>query len=176
MASFSKRSGKKKVEKTEDPAAFAYEEQLQLIKKNLSAHNEKVEFHEASHHDLFYLQSCNIPESIIEFYRTAEPDDVVEINDARIWPVSILKLENEKMEPGKTLFPFGFFVIGTTLYGDCYCLNLNSKKKDAEVILACHDEVDAYNSIENILSSIKFVAPSFQHFLTLFSKSKLKVD
>jgi len=157
---------------------FLYEGQLSNMKKNLSAHNDKVGFGPAEKIDLFYLESLHIPESVLNFYRFAEPDDVVEIRDARIWPISVLKLENEKMEPGSIIFPLGYFVIGTTIFGDCYCLNLNqpSRKTEPSVIIAYHDRQNHHPTGESILENMKTVAKTFSEFLTLFSKGKLKAD
>lgn len=157
---------------------FEYEEQLKIMKKNLLAHNEKVAFGPASSSDLFYLRSCKIPESIMNFYQFAEPDDVVEINESRLWPVSILKLENEKIEPGRIVFPRGYFVIGTTIFGDCYCANLNtsSKTSETQIVIVFHDRLNIHASEKNILENMKVVANSFPEFLTQFSKGKLKVE
>ncbi|MDH4261704.1 MAG: SMI1/KNR4 family protein [Spirochaetia bacterium] len=157
---------------------FLYEGQLKLIKKNLTLHNENVGFRTADEIDLFYLRSCKIPESVINFYENAEPDDVVEIQDARIWPISVLKLENEKMEPGNIIFPLGYFVIGTTIFGDCYCLDLRklSAKKEPVVVIAYHDRQNDHASKNTILENMKEVAKSFDDFLSRFAKGKLLVD
>jgi len=157
---------------------FLYEEQLKVIQKKLKAHNEEVGFRRADDADLFYLRSYPIPESVLNFYENAEPDDVVEIEDARLWPVSCLRLENEKMEPGNIVSPHGFFVIATTIFGDCYCIDLNKVKKKQEptVVLACHDRQNDHATFSSVLENMKLVAKSFPEFLTLFSKGKLIAD
>ena len=153
--------------------SFLYEQQLKNIKKNLTAHNEMVKFRPANDNDIFYLKNCKIPESVLNYYEHAEPDDVVEINDARIWPISVLKLENERMEPGSSAFKAGYFVIGTTIFGDCYCLNLNKTKNKTEpaVVLVYHERHKNF-----AVNNMQEVAKTFSEFLTLFSKGKLIVD
>lgn len=157
---------------------FLYEAQLKFIKKKLSAHNEQVAFRPAGEADLFYLKSCHIPESVLNFYEYAEPDDVVEVEDARMWPISCLKLENEKMEPGNLVYPLGYFVIATTIFGDCYCMDLNkqTKKEEPPVVIVYHDRQNDHASLKTILENMKTVAKSFHEFLTLFSKGKLIAD
>jgi hypothetical protein len=156
---------------------FLYKDQLASIKKNLQAHNEKVNFKAAAEVDVFYLKSCKVPESVINFYEHAEPDDVVEISDSRIWPISVLKLENEKMEPGSIVFPLGYFVVGTTVFGDCYCLDMkkiSKKNPEPEIVLVSHDRTHFNNAVNDILDNIVVAAKDFSEFLALFARGKLK--
>lgn len=156
--------------------AFMYEEYLSTIKKFLKANQENIGFHPAEKLDLFYLKECKVPESVIHYFQFAEPDDVVEINEARMWPISILRLENEKMLPGSMVFPLGYFVIGTTIFGDCYCLNLKRPAREPAVELVFNDRVHEHPDRESIVSSTKKVAKSFEEFLSLFSRGRLIID
>jgi hypothetical protein len=158
--------------------AFLYEEELSAIKNTFSASGIEIEFRPASTSDIAYLREVGVPESVCHFYEQAEPSEGIESNDARLWPISELRVENEDAVPGYLIFPMGYRVIGTTIYGDIYCIDLNSVDSNGQpaVFLASHEEIYEGAKIEDMKSGIVKIAETFKEFLLKFAEGSLPTD
>jgi hypothetical protein len=129
-----------------------------------------------------YLKSSKYPDCILEFYSQYEPQDCVEINGVRLWPINELKVENEDGVPIYPIYALGFRAIASTIYGDVYCLNVNQKMKGGRpfIYIASHED-NAENLEDEIANgeideedlAIEKVADSFEEFLKKFITEKL---
>lgn len=157
---------------------FIYEQELRAIQEALIRSGEVVTFGPANKQDLLYLKEIGIPDSVCQFYEKAEPGNGVEINDARLWSISNLRIENEQAVPGYIIMPLGYRVIGSTITGDAYCINLNVIDSGGQpaVFLASHDEIYEDSDEEEIRSKIVQVASTFKEFLRKFADSELPAD
>jgi len=129
--------------------------------------------------DLDYLKSSKYPDCILEFYKHKEPQNCVEINGARLWSINNLKVENEDGVPVYVIYDLGYRAIGTTIYGDVYCLNVDQLMNNGQpfIYILSHDEIEDDEEYTNdeILSKIIKVADSFNEFLEKFIEGTLRI-
>ena len=159
-------------------AKFRYGDELDAIRQTFIEAGEEAKFRAASDADLEYLGSLGIPESVINFFAWAEPVDGIEIKGARLWPISELRVENEDAVPGYVIAPLHYPVIGSTLFGDVYCLDLPGVAADGEpaVMIASHDEIYEDSAPEEIPTKMSRIADSFSDFLRKFAAGELPSD
>jgi hypothetical protein len=157
---------------------FRYEEEMKALRVVLAQSGVRVDFGPASADDLAYLREVGAPPSVIQFYEVAEPAEGIDIADARLWPIADLRAGNEDAIPGYVIAPMGYPVIGTTLYGDIYCLALSEASPDGEppVLLASHDEIEEGAAPEEVRRHMVRVADSFPDFLRRFVKAALPIS
>ena len=158
--------------------SFEYAQELQAIRDALEKQDVEVDFGPASEADMDYLRSMGYPESVCQFYEEAEPERWIEINEARLDPISEMRIENEQAVPGYIIVPLGYRVIGTTITGDAYCIDINAVGPDGQpaVFLATHDEIYEDSTEEEIRAGIIQISSSFREFLGAFAEGKLTVD
>ena len=128
--------------------------------------------------DLDYLKSKKYPDCFIELYKHNEPQGCVEINGVRLCSISHLRVENKDGVPGYIIYPYGFRAVGTTIYGDLYCLNINQLNKDGQpvIFMANHEEIsedEEFEDEEDCTSSMVKVADSLDEFLERFINGTL---
>lgn len=157
---------------------FLYGKELQLIKEALAKQGKSKEFKTASAEAVSYLKETGMPEAVVHFFQQAEPVDGIDLDGSRLWPVSELKIENEDAVPGYIIYPLGYRIIGSTVYGDVYCINLNSidPHGQPEVYLASHDEIYEDMSTEEIKAGVVKIAATFREFLQKYSEGSLPKD
>jgi hypothetical protein len=117
----------------------------------------------------------NYPSSVIDFFKIFNQQKEIEINEVRLFHALSIKEENEDAIPGYVISPLGYLNIGTTIYGDSYCLDTNTKnsKGDPIVVLASHDEIYEESTPEEIKKAVVKVADSFEEFIKRFYTSDL---
>ena len=161
---------------------FQYQNQVtEIINAQLGVNPQadpKKFFHPAKTSDLDKLKNLAVPDDIMNFYQHSEPQDCIEFGDARLWDIKSIIDENENYTPGYIISIIKFVVIASTLTGDSFCLDLNSKfiNGDVPVIIASHDEIDESLSDSEIRSKMKLVSKSFKDFLSKFAKAELPKD
>ena len=128
-------------------------------------------FKSASNSGIAYLNKTEYPNSVKTFYEFCEPISCIECNDIRLCNIKELEIENTQATPGSTLFPFGYRVIATTLYGDV--LVINSNEENGPVYIACHDEIEEGANEEEIKNKIIEIASSFEDFLDKFTNKEI---
>jgi hypothetical protein len=157
---------------------FLYEKELQAIVDALTIAGERAEFRRAGRSDLKYLIDAGYPMAVCNFYRNAEPAMMLEINDVRLYPIADMKIENENAVPGCVIASLGYRVIGSTIIGDAYCIDLNSVDSDGQsnVVLASHDEIYEDASETEIRAGIAEVADTFREFLRRLAAADLPLS
>ncbi len=155
-----------------------YDSQVAALKRTLQEAGITDALQPASAGDIAYLQSLRVPESVLAFFRVAEPREEIEVEDARLQPIAALKTENEDAVPGCIICPHGYPVIGTTFYGDVYCLDLpgSPDPEHPAVLLASHDEIEEGAGPGEVRQKMVCVAVSFEDFLTQLAAGSLRAD
>ena len=135
-------------------------------------------FRPAQESDLEILKRFSLPEEIVIFYKDSEPHDCIEIGQARLWNIKSIIDENENYTPGYIISKMKFVVFSSTLTGDSFCFDLNSKNDlgDVPIIIASHDEIDESLSESEIREKMIVVSNSFADFLSKFAKADLPKD
>lgn len=137
-----------------------------------------IEFRPAEPTTIQQFRALGVPEDAVSFYRNNEPCDCAEINNVRLWPITEVLRENRDYVPGADIYPLGFVVFATTLYGDAFCFDLNGAVgTSAPVVLVSH-EIDWTNTDtrRNIASLAKRIAPSFETFLAMYEEGTLDIE
>ncbi len=133
-----------------------------------------VAFRPGSTSDLARLQALGAPPDVLAFYRKYEPADCAEIAQARLWPIQHVLEENSDYVPGAYLHPRGFVVIGTTEFGDVYCLDLSDP--GPPVVLMSHELLYDELSLEEIRALRKPVAATFEEFVGKFADGAVDLE
>ena len=125
-----------------------------------------------------YLEMMGYPESVIVFFRDFDQRKEIEINEIRLSHSDSIKEENQEAIPGYVISPLGYLNIGTTIYGDCYCLDTNTLNANGGpvVVLASHDEIEEESTPEEIKQRVIRVSDSFEEFIDKLHKSELPSD
>lgn len=156
-------------------AEFLYQKEIEQIQSHLKANRESIDFQPATVPELNYLKGIVIPDSVLEFYRYANPSTYVEIGGVRVLPVVDLREENENAVPGYIISPFGFIVFASTVYGDAYCLDIikTNELGETPVVIASHDEIEEGMVETQIRIKVKRISNSFKEFLRKFLLEEL---
>ena len=97
----------------------------------------------ASAKDLARAKAAGFPEELIEFYRHWEPETCIELKQ-RIWSIEGAIVENTDAVPGCALFPHGFIVFASNIYGDSYCIDANVTTPEGHhpIVLFSHEVIE----------------------------------
>jgi len=123
------------------------------------------------------LAELGIPIDARLFFAEAEPEQCVEINHVRLWPIKEVLAENRDYVPGCFIRPMGYIVFATTIFGDAYCFDI--KKKNAEsapIVLVAHDLNWDEIKPEGMAELAKPIASTFENYLKLFVEEKLDIE
>lgn len=128
--------------------------------------------------DIAYLRAKGYPPSIIGHFQLSEPAELMDISGVRMYPIEVIRAENEDTTPGYIAMPLGYLNIASTMMGDAYCLDLNCKNDSGEhpVVLVSHDLVDEETTKKDMPDVTIQVAESFDEFLSLFNRGQLPAD
>jgi hypothetical protein len=149
-----------------------YKRTVETLIQKMDRDGLEHEFKPASPSEIAYLKKAEYPNSVITFYESYEPVSCIEYNEIRLWNIKELEIENTQATPGYTIFPFGYRVIATTLYGDV--LVVNSNEENGPVNIASHDEIEEDTKEEEIKDKIIKIANSFEDFLAKFTNKDIK--
>lgn len=128
----------------------------------------------ASAEDLAAARTAGFPDELIEFYRHWEPEDCIELKQ-RIWSIKNSLVENTDAVPGCVLFPQGFVVFASNLFGDSYCVDTNATTPDGDhpIVLFSHEMIEEDTPLSDIIPLRLEVASSFKDFLVKFTEETL---
>lgn len=137
----------------------------------------------ATEEDLEKARQFGFPNVLLDFYREHAPDAAdgrVELTSRppsgqRIWSVQNAITENRDYVPGSELFPLGYVVFASNLFGDAYCIDTvhPTQAGDLPVVLFPHDQFAEGASLENAERYRLQVAPSLEEFLRQFARRTL---
>jgi hypothetical protein len=154
---------------------FRYEKELNAIKEKLGFLGKDIEFRPASPSDIAYMRGMTYPESVIEFYESAEPESWIEIEDVQLNMIADMWGENENTLPGDRVVPLGLLNVASTDEGDTYCIELLSTEGQEEpaVVWVSH-VINEFMSDDEVLDHTHRVADTFGEFLMKFANGELK--
>lgn len=138
----------------------------------------------ATTEDLEEAKQFGFPNVLLDFYREHAPDAIdgrVELwkerpaSGQRIWSVQNAITENRDYVPGADLFPLGYVVFASNMFGDAYCIDTvhASQSGDLPVVLFPHDEFAEGASLEDAERYRIEVAANFEDFLRQFARREL---
>ena len=136
-----------------------------------------VAFGPSSEEDVAALAALGMPAEIADFFRQTGPEDLAEIAGARLWPAEELVVENTQAVPGAYISPHGYVVIGTTEFGDTFCLDTASPAADGtvSVVLMPHEAAFDEMSVPEVARYRLKVAENFGDFLDRFAAGSLEL-
>ena len=154
---------------------ISYQKEIEAILDVLKKLGKSIGFRSASKADLAYLRKAGYPDSVCDFYRKSEPITDVEINGVRLFSISELQRYNRDAIPCYIIAPMGYRVIADTVFGDAYCIDLNSIDSDGQpgVVLAGHDEIFEGATEDEIRAAIVEITDTFREFLRRFASKDL---
>jgi hypothetical protein len=138
------------------------------------ATNSKVPLRPASQADLEAVRALQLPPDVLAFYERSEPARLIELDRVRIFPIRKILDENHDYVPGADLYPHGYVVLATTLYGDTYCLDLN--EPGFPVIIMTHEIIFEGMAAQEIKKYRRQVAGDFRQFLEHFVAGTLEIE
>ena len=151
-------------------------DKLSLLAKEIE-NRTGVALHPASQKDIAQMKALGAPLDVINFFQRFEPSIGVEISEARLWPIADLVRENTILVPGAYLNPRGFCVIGTTIYGDAFCVDLTGSPNNPHpIVIMSHELSWEEMSDSQLRNLIKAVAESFEKYLELFITGQLDLE
>jgi len=108
----------------------------------------------ASVDDLQQAKLFGFPEVLVDFYRENAPntsDGCVEL-DQRIWSIRGAMTESRDYVPGAYLFPLGYVVFASNMFGDAYCVDTAHVSASGEysVVLFPHDVIEEGASLGDV--------------------------
>lgn len=138
----------------------------------------------ASEEDLEHARSFGFPNVLLDFYRDHAPDATdgrVELwtqrpaSGQRIWSVQNAITENRDYVPGTQLFPLGYVVFASNMFGDAYCIDTVhiGRSGDLPVALFPHDQFAEGASLEDAERYRLQVAANLEDFLRQFARRAL---
>jgi hypothetical protein len=115
----------------------------------------------ATKEDLKQAEQFGFPNVLLDFYREHAPDAIdgrVELwkerpaSGYRIWSVQNAITESRDYVPGSEIFPLGYVVFASNMFGDAYCIDTVhvSQSGDLSVVLFPHDEFAEGASLEGV--------------------------
>jgi SMI1 / KNR4 family (SUKH-1) len=129
----------------------------------------------ASAEDIQRAKDAGFPNELIELYRECEPVGYIELKQ-RLWSISKALVENHDAVPGYIVFPHGFVVFASNLFGDAYCIdkNVSNPEGNHPVVLFPQDVFDEENPPLSIVQPFRLeVATSLEDFLMKFTNETL---
>jgi hypothetical protein len=137
------------------------------------AERSGVVFRPASPFDLSKLEALGLPERVLEFYASFEPNECVE-GQVRLWPIEHILEENKSLEPGCYASKHGYFVFATTFCGDAYCFdNSLTDGSDPRIVLLSHEVVNDRSTAADLDRLAKPVARTLSQFLEQFIRGEI---
>jgi SMI1 / KNR4 family (SUKH-1) len=138
----------------------------------------------ATEGDLEEAGRFGFPDVLLDFYRQNAPDVAdgrVELwrsrpaSGQRIWSVQNAVRENRDYVPGTELFPLGYVVFASNMFGDAYCIDTVhvSQSGDFPVVLFPHDQFAEGTSLEVAERYRLEVAANLEEFLRQFARRTL---
>jgi hypothetical protein len=138
----------------------------------------------AAEEDLEEARQFGFPNVLLDFYRENAPDVAdgrVELwrsrpaSGQRIWSVPNAIRENRDLVPGTELFPLGYVVFASNMFGDAYCVDTVhvSQSGDLPVVLFPHDQFAERVSLEDAERFRLQVAANLEEFLRQFARRTL---
>jgi hypothetical protein len=138
----------------------------------------------ATEEDLEEARRFGFPNVLLDFYLENAPDAAdgrVELwksqpaSGQRIWSVQNAITENRDYVPGTELFPLGYVVFASNMFGDAYCIDTVhvSKSDDLPIALFPHDEFAEGASLEYAERYRLQVATNLEDFLLQFARRTL---
>lgn len=149
------------------------ENYLKIVKR--LAQQTKVDFKSASAENLAAFAKLGVPESVLTFYRSFEPQECAENpNEVRLSSITHILKENSDFVPGCYTAPQGYIVFASTITGDTYCFDVNSLNPQGEprIVLIPHDELEEDSPAEEIKKIAKPIANNLFEFLEQFSRNE----
>ena len=142
----------------------------------------KYAFQPARDEDLEILYQRNIPSSVIEFYEAFEPQDTSSLEESSLPTIRLKSIQEAMYEltelyPGAVLEPYGFFVVASDQYGDCFLLDIKEANNGNEppVVQASHEILcDEEITEEEARGIIIKVADTLYQFLQKVCTGELK--
>jgi SMI1 / KNR4 family (SUKH-1) len=130
---------------------------------------ERAHLAPASADGLKRAQDAGFPAELLELYRECDPPVCIELKH-RIWSIDNALVENQGAVPGCGLFPHGFIVFASTMFGDAYCIDKNVTNQDGQhpVVLFSHEMIGEDSTLSEIQSLRVEVATSLSDFLLKF--------
>ena len=127
----------------------------------------------ATEEDLEAARQFGFPNVLLDFYRENAPDGRVELwksrpaSGQRIWSVQNAITENRDYVPGTELFPLGYVVFASNIFGDAYCIDTVhvDQSGDLPVVLFPHDQFAEGASREDAERYRLQVAANLEDFL-----------
>lgn len=141
------------------------------IVDKINSYTNGICFSSSDSTEIQYLIGLNLSQDILDFYRSFNPIDIIEINRIRLLPIKEIINENNDFTPGYLLTPLGCCVIASTDQGDVYCIR--KSLNNYNIILASHDEISEGMQETEIFDSTRLITHSFYDFLKLFIEKKL---
>lgn len=137
-----------------------------------------IHFRPAETSALEQFRSLGLPDDVVAFYREHEPEECAEIKEVRLWPIADILTENKDYVPGADIYPLGYVVFATTLYGDAFCFDLNARAEhSAPVVLVAHDLDWTDAEMRKDLAILaKMIAPSLDGFLERYAAETLDIQ
>jgi len=139
---------------------------LSSIVKSIEISVGQTCFGPADSSDLDFLKKSNFPADIKQFYEKYNPVDIIEINNVRLLPISVIIDEITNYTPGYILLQYGYIVLASTIEGDVYCVKVFDDHYS--IVLASHDEIEEDQTELLNLKYTKEVTQTFTEFLNLF--------
>jgi hypothetical protein len=153
---------------------------IEALKEELEKPDAGGRLLPASDEDLAQAKEFGFPSVLLDFYREYAPDAAdgrVELwksrpaSGQRIWAVQNAITENRDYVPGANLYPLGYVVFASNMFGDAYCIdtvhvNLSG---DLPVVLFPHDMIEEGASLEDVERYRLPVAVNLEDFLRRFA-------
>jgi hypothetical protein len=134
-------------------------------------------FRPASPKGLAELRAFNLPESVIGFYASHEPEEPVE-GQVRLWPIEHILAENRAFGPGAYVSPLGYVVFASTVCGDAYCFDLNQLDDSGapRIVLITHEGLGEDITPDVAAELAKPVASHLEEFLHKMLREEVDED
>ena len=137
------------------------------IRKELSKLFPKV-FQNSDSDEYQELKTLSFPKEFINMYSSKSPGQPLEVGKFRFLRIADLIDENLWEEPGETLYPMGFSIVGFSDTGDVFCLNMRERNSRGQndVLLARRELEYTAGDFKKARTSMKFMGNSLEDFLS----------
>lgn len=120
-------------------------------------------FRKASEEELAALRKLELPEPIVEFYKSHSPDGTI-YGFVNLLPINEMLTENlGGIAPGKDVFPLGF-VVFASMDGDVFCLDRESGENPRIVLFGHEEPFEGFTREMILQKKAKIVAPNLAEF------------
>jgi hypothetical protein len=160
-------------------ADFIFQTELDAIRTWIENQGQPtVRFGQAKPEALAWLAAQGVPQSVRQFYETAEPDKAIDSEGVYLIPIAKMIDENTNVVPGVVASKYGYIVIAQTISGDAYCVNTHCQDEDGQppICLVSHDRLGSEATLNELRSNNRVVTQSFHQFLQRFAAGTLPYD